>query len=924
MKNDNICLGLLAHVDAGKTTLSEAILYTAGAIRKPGRVDHKTAFLDNNAIEKNRGITVFSKEARFSLEQKVFTLIDTPGHADFSAEAERTLGVLDYAALIISGTDGVQGHTATLWRLLETYNVPVFVFVNKMDQAGADRSKIMKDLNSRLGGGFSEFWDGYPVSDEETAIHDEMLTEEFLDKEKLSPEAVAEAIKRRSIFPVCFGSALKLEGIREFLRTLEKYCLSLSYPKEFGARVYKISRDSGGVRQTHIKITGGKIQSRMPLIIDGREEKIDRIRLYSGKNFESVSEAEAGMICAVTGLSATYAGQGLGAEEGKPSLKPRLEPALTYRVILPEETDAVSALQKLRQIEEEEPTLQIVWKEALQELHVKVMGRLELDILEHIAKERFDMDISFGEGGILYKETIAKPAIGIGHFEPLRHYAEVHLLLEPLERGDGLVFETAVSEDKLDRNWQNLILTHLREREHLGALTGSPITDIRITLIGGKANLKHTEGGDFRQASCRAVRQGLCKAESVLLEPIYSFRAEIPNANVGRLLSDMQRFGADWETPEISESGMSLVSGKGPAAYLKDYPREVSAYTRGGGSFSVSPCGYGECCESRRIIEEKGYRAESDLDNPPGSVFCGGGSSFLVSWDEVDGMAHIDSGYRIAEDGSLMITGHEGQGGDGRRAAALPSGVSQKELDEIFFKTYGKSKRDEALRRERLARGSRTAASRRKDERAGVNKPAGDVTNAASAAGNTLSGAGGVQEGHGKRTSSRSKNGSKISKTSNEPYFVVDGYNVIFAWEELSSLAAVNIDSARETLIEILENYRAYKKAGMVVVFDGYKVRGSKGSTQEYGDLKVVYTKEAQTADRFIEETVYNMGGSFNVTVVTSDMPVQMAALGDGAARMSAREFYAEVTAASEEIRRFLKGQRKVFNRPLENKLPGQ
>ena len=885
-KNKHICIGLLAHVDAGKTTLSEAILYTSGAIRKLGRVDHKTAFLDNNTIEKTRGITVFSKEAGFSCGDKEFTLLDTPGHVDFSAEAERTLGVLDYAVLIISGADGVQGHTVTLWRLLEAYGVPAFIFVNKMDQAGTDKQRIMDELNSRLGGGFAEFWDGKAASGEEAAVCDEGLMEEFLETEKLSEAAIASAIRKRNLFPICFGSALKLEGVSEFLRTLEKLTLSPDYPEEFGSRVYKISRDSKGIRQTHMKITGGRIYSRMPVSYSGKDEKIDMIRLYSGRSFESVPEAHAGTVCVVTGLSATYAGQGLGMEGKRSSVKAQLEPALTYRVILPENVDAVSALQKFRQIEEEEPTLQILWKESLQEIHVKVMGRLSLEILKHIVKERFDMDIDFGEGGIIYKETIAKPVIGIGHFEPLRHYAEVQVLMEPLERGSGLVFDTAVSEDKLDRNWQRLIMTNLQERQHLGILTGSPITDMKITLIGGKAHLKHTEGGDFRQAAYRAVRQGLCKAENILLEPVCNFHAEVPGASVGRVLSDMQRLGASCDAPESLNNDISVVTGRGPVKYLKDYHQEVLAYTKGLGRFSAFPCGYGECQESQTVIEEKGYNFESDLENPASSVFCTGGSATLVSWEKVDEMAHVDSGYRLAEDGRYIKEEEIRRAASSAAVGGAAESVSQKELDEIFLKTYGRSKRDESLRRERISRGSR--------------KPARPQT-----------------------MSGEFPQLKKASKTAGEHYFVVDGYNVIFAWEELSSLAGENIDSARETLIEILENYRAYKKVGMTVVFDGYKVSGSKGSVQDYGELKVVYTKEAQTADRFIEESVYRMGRDFSVTVVTSDMPVQMAALGDGAARMSAREFYAEVSSASEEIRRLLKGQKKSFNRPLAGKLPG-
>lgn len=908
MKNNNLVIGFLAHVDSGKTTLSEAVMYTAGVIRKLGRVDHKTAFLDNDSVEQERGITVFSKEARFKWAEKRFTLLDTPGHVDFGTEAERTLAVLDYGILIISGSEGVQSHTVTLWKLLESYKIPAFIFVNKMDQAGTDKTNLMSQLKSRLrtsseqvgaAAGFAEFWEGHPVSIEEAASCDENLLEEYLEKDQLSESSIASAIAKRNLFPVCFGSALKLEGIREFLDTMEKCCVIKEYPEEFGARVYKITRDKQGVRQTHMKITGGRLQGRMLLDTGDREEKVDRIRFYSGKTFEQVPEAKVGEICAVTGLSETYAGQGLGAEKNVSVLTSYLKPSLTYRVILEDGTDPVVAFQKFKRLEEEEPSLHLSWKESSQEIHVRVMGKLELDILRHIAKERFDMDIAFGDGSIIYKETIAKPVIGIGHFEPLRHYAEVQLLMEPLERGAGLVFETGVSEDMLDRNWQRLILTHLQEREFPGVLTGSPITDMRITLIGGKGHIKHTEGGDFRQATYRAVRQGLCKAENVLLEPFYSFRAEIPAENVGRLLSDMQKLGGECSSPEMQDPSTSVITGKAPVSSINDYQQEVMAYTKGTGRFSVFPAGYGECHDSRQVVENMGYRAESDLDNPCGSVFCMGGSAVYVDWDEVDEMAHVDSGYRITEDGRvenhplyydaaglpeellLNDNGH-GRGSDSRAGKNVP----QKELDEIFLRTYGKSKRDEELRRRQLSGNNK--------------KPARPKT---------MSGSFPKLE--------------RKPRKNVKPYYIVDGYNIIFAWTELSELAAVNIDSAREALIEVLQNYSAYKKVGMTVVFDGYKVSGNPGTKQRYGELEVVYTKEAQTADRFIEEAVYRMNGDFDVTVVTSDRPVQMAAMGDGAAGLSSRDFYGEVVNASEEIRRLLGRQRRQANRPLDGKFDG-
>lgn len=882
MQNNHLTIGFLAHVDAGKTTLSEAILYTTGAIRKLGRVDHKTAFLDTNSIEQNRGITVFSKEARFEADGKKFTLLDTPGHVDFGNEAERTLQVLDYAVLIISGADGVQGHTITLWKLLAAYNVPVFVFVNKMDQAGTDKNKILNELNSRFGSGFAEFYEGMPANIEETASCDETLIEEYFDQKNISSENIAGAVKKRNLFPVCFGSALKMEGIWNLIEVMCKYTRVPDYPDEFGARVYKISRDKQGVRQTHMKITGGRLQSKMPILQGKKEEKVEQIRFYSGKGFESSQIAEAGMICAVTGLSATYAGQQLGIADHMVNIKPKLEPALTYRVILPEGTDCTAALQKLRQIEEEEPSLQIVWKETLQEIHVKATGRLELEVLQHIVKERFDMDVEFGDGSIIYKETISKPVIGIGHFEPLRHYAEVQLLMEPLDMGQGKIFDSIVSEDKLDRNWQRLILSHLAEREHLGILTGSFIDDVKITLIGGRAHIKHTEGGDFRQATYRAVRQGLCKGESVLLEPMYEFRAEVPSENVGRVLSDMQRFGASCKPPEALEDGNSLIEGRGAVSVLKDYQQDLISYTKGKGKFTVIPCGYDKCHNQQEVVDRIGYRFEEDLDNPAGSVFCSSGSAVYVKWDQVDDMAHVDSGYKLTEDG--VFSDWADVNNAGCSASSSYDSASAKELDEIFFRTYGKSKRDEAIRREQLSKGSRKPLKPKTWE-----KGFSDI--------------------------------NKSYQGKNLPYYVVDGYNLIFAWEELSQLAKANLDAARETLIEILENYMAYKKIAIVVVFDGYKVKGGAGSKINYGDMKVVYTKEAQTADRFIEETVYEMGRSFDVTVITSDRPVQMAALGDGASRMSARDFYQEVISTSEEIREKLKKQRKASNRPFEGKL---
>lgn len=909
MKNENrpapLTTGILAHVDAGKTTLSEAILYLTGSIRKLGRVDHKDAFLDSSEIERSRGITVFSKEARFVLGEKEVTLLDTPGHADFSAEMERTLQVLDYAILVVSGTDGVQSHTRTLWKLLADCGMPVFVFVNKMDRPGTDREAIVRELTEAFGDGFVEAKADGSLNEDEAAMASENLMEEYLADSSLSDQSLARAIEERLIFPVYFGSALKMEGVKEFLDGFARYTQPKEYDEEFGARVYKISRDKQGNRLTHMKITGGSLKSKM-LIDCGHiqvkgdlesgtviKEKAEQIRLYSGDSFTMAGEAAAGTICAVTGLTRTYAGQGLGKEAAQDARKITIMPAITAKLITEPDTDPVLLLAKLRQLEEENPTLHVIWKEELKEIHVQVMGELEQEILKNQIKERFDENIDFGEGSIIYKETIAQPVIGIGHFEPLRHYAEVQLLMEPLPEGSGLVFDSLCSEDKLDRNWQRLIMTHLMERVHPGVLTGSEITDMKITILAGRAHLKHTEGGDFRQATYRAIRQGLRKAESVLLEPFYTFTLKIPQENTGRAMSDMQRLGASCSLPEVDQTiNMSVITGEGPVSTLRGYQREVSAYTRGEGRFEAALCGFRPCHNEAEIIAEKGYRPEEDIENPTGSVFCDHGAAVYVDWQQVDNMAHVDSGY-IIEDGRCIRKSNRAAASGGALATAggregsrgQLSAAGEKELQAIFGRTYGKSKRDEALRREAMSKGTR---HRRIDGPENFPQP-----------------------------------NWKHEMGKGQPFLIIDGYNVIFAWEELKELAAVNLDSAREAFLDILGNYQGYKKMGMVVVFDGYKVAGNPGTKVDYGDIKVVYTKEAETADRFIEKTIYEMGRKYDVAVVTSDRPVQMAALGDGARRMSAREFYTEVTGVSQEIRAKLAAQkgRAEKNRPFEEKL---
>ena len=872
MSDKNLVLGILAHVDAGKTTLSEAILYKAGAIRKLGRVDHKTAFLDNNSVEQDRGITVFSKEARFCVGEKNVVLLDTPGHADFSTEAERTLQVLDYAILVVSGADGVQSHTLTIWKLLQAYQVPAFVFVNKMDQPGTDADRIMSELVKEFGVGFVKFENGQPVDLEELAACDEGMMEEYFESETVAQDKVLDAIASRNVFPVCFGSALKMEGVDELLDTFAEYTLEKGYSDEFSARVYKISRDKQGNRQTHLKITGGVLKNKMVIKGDGWEEKVEQIRLYNGKTFETVQDATCGMVCSVMGLSKTYAGQALGDGYENDQM-PMIAPALTYQLILPAGVDATTAMQKFRQLEEEDPSLNIVWNEKLKEIHVQVMGKLELEILQHIIKDRFDMDVSFGNGSVIYKETIENSVIGIGHFEPLRHYAEAHILLEPLPRGAGIVTDAMVSEDRLAKNWQRLIMGHLSEKEHIGVLTGSPICDIKMTIIAGKAHLKHTEGGDFRQATYRAIRQGLMKAKSVLLEPVYKFRVEVPNENVGRVLSDMQKLGASPGLPEMKDQETSVVEGTGPVATLQDYQQEVLAFSKGKGRFSAVFAGYDKCHNVDEVIAKIGYNPDSDIDNQTGSIFCSHGSGEYVPWDQVDEMAHVESGYSLSKEGTLERVVTEAV----VRQSTYMS-ASNKELEEIFRRTYGESKRDEALRR--------AQASRRSHSGKAPETPLPQLI--------------------------------KSESKSHPEYIIVDGYNVIFAWDEMRGLAERNIDSAREAFIEILENYQSYKKVGMVVVFDGYKVSGNTGSKLKYGDLEVVYTKEAETADRFIEKTAFELGRKFDIKVVTSDRPVQMAALGDGAMRMSAREFFTEVMSVSEEIREKLDKQKSSKNRPFE------
>lgn len=852
-----ICAGLLAHVDAGKTTLSEGMLYVSGNLKKLGRVDHKDAFLDTYQLERERGITIFSKQAILSLENTQFMLLDTPGHVDFSTEMERTLQVLDYAILVISGSDGVQGHTETLWKLLEQYRIPTFLFVNKMDLDSAKQDEVLAQLKRRLSDGCVDFSTRRDTAerDEEIAMCSETLMERYLEDGVLSLVELQRAIVHRELFPCFFGSALRLDGVEEFLHGIELYTVDPQYPAEFGAKVYKISRDAQGNRLTWMKITGGglKVKTRLTnagLSVRGEdiwEEKADQLRLYSGEKYEMVDFVPAGSVCAVTGLTKTQPGDALGLEPE--SLTPVLEPVLTYQLILPEDCDVHTTLGKLKQLEEEDPQLHIVWNERLQEIHIQLMGEIQLEVLKSLVIERFGLDITFGAGNIVYKETIAAPVEGIGHFEPLRHYAETHLLLEPLEQGSGLEFATICSEDVLDRNWQRLILTHLEEKEHLGVLTGAPITDMRITLLTGRAHAKHTEGGDFRQATYRAIRQGLMKAQSVLLEPWYAFRLELPQECIGRAMSDIQARGGTFNPPEADEE-FSVLTGTVPVSEMRDYPMEVAAYTKGRGRLSLTVDGYRPCHNADEVIEKSGYDPEADVENTPHSVFCSHGAGYTVKWDEVEQHMHLPAVLKSKEKeaeesvGQVIVN------------RVTPTYTSPQELDKelkkIFERTYG-TIQPRAFRSQKTMRYDRPREVLRQLE------PATD-------------------------------------------YLLVDGYNIIFSWDDLNTLAKDNMDAARQSLMDTLCNYQAYRHCELILVFDAYRVPGQAGIIDSYHNIHVVYTKEAETADMFIEKVSYEISGRRNVRVATSDGIEQIIILAHGAQRISARAFRDEVEQVNRQI----------------------
>lgn len=860
-----LTLGILAHVDAGKTTLSEAMLYLSGAIRKAGRVDNRDAFLDTYELERERGITIFSKQAVFAYDDLKITLLDTPGHVDFSAEMERTLQVLDAAVLVISASDGVQGHTVTLWKLLKRYQVPVFLFVNKMDQQGTDQDVLMRELCDRLGGGLTNFSEeNKNTLLEELAMCDEELLNCFLEKGDISEELIRKAIAQRKVFPCFFGSALKLFGVRELMEGIVRYMPISGYPKEFGARVFKITRDNQGNRLTHMKITGGFLKARDVL----KTEKVNQIRIYSGEKFDAVNEACAGQVCAVTGLLHTFPGQGFGLE--KTVDRHMLEPVLSYCIYLPEGCDPAAFLPKLMQLQEEDPTLQVVWDEELKEIHAKVMGEVQIEILKHMIRERFGIEVSFGTGRIVYKETIADRVEGVGHFEPLRHYAEVHLLLEPAEPGSGLLFAADCSEDILARNWQRLILTHLEEKEHRGVLTGSPITDMKITLVSGRAHLKHTEGGDFRQATYRAVRQGLMEASGVLLEPVYEFRLEIPEEMIGRAMTDMEKLHGSFTLKE-RVGGVAVLTGTAPVVTIQDYQKEVTAYTRGHGRLSLSLKGYVPCHNAEEVIAKRHYDPESDLKNPTGSVFCAHGAGFVVPWNQVKDYMHLESCF-AGDRECVMQTAFEEEL-ERRKQAAVKRQENTGERGEMFI---GTDEIDAII--------GRTARSNSRSEFSGKRE---GWQREKKAGGNTA-----------KASETRIYKG----QPKKEKYLLVDGYNVIFAWEDLKELAGVNLDGARGKLLDILCNYQAIKGYYLMAVFDAYKLKGHGEEIMDYHNIQVVYTKEAETADRFIEKFAHENAGKYDVTVVTSDGLEQIIIVGAGCQLVSSREFRTEVELASKQV----------------------
>lgn len=863
-----ICLALLAHVDSGKTTLSESMLYESGKIRKLGRVDNKDAYLDTFALEKERGITIFSKQAELAWKNTNITLLDTPGHADFSAEMERTLQVLDYAVLVVSATDGIQGHTQTLWRLLQQYKIPTFIFINKMDQNGADRAFILNELQKRMSDNCIAFENGEEHEEafyENVALCEEHCMEEFLQKGSLSTAQISRLIKERKVFPCYFGSALKNEGVDALLDGISQYTLPAEISEAFGAKVFKIARDEQGNRLTYMKITGGRLAVRSLLSNqkeNGWEEKVNQIRIYSGAKYETVHEMEAGGICAVTGLTHTYPGEGLGEE--KDSSLPILEPVLTYRLIFPDDIEVNSMLPKLRLLEEEEPELHIAWDEELKELQVQLMGEVQIEILQRMIQERFQVSVRFGVGNIVYKETITNTVEGVGHYEPLRHYAEVHLKMEPAERGSGLQFMADCSEDVLSRNWQRLVLTHLEEKEHKGVLTGAAITDMKITLIAGRAHLKHTEGGDFRQATYRAIRQGLMQAQSVLLEPYYAFRLEIPTENVGRAMTDLEQMHANLDAPLTGEE-MTVLTGNVPVVCIRGYRQEMISYSRGRGRLFCNLSGYYPCHNTEEVMQQKGYVAEMDVRNSADSVFCAHGAGFLVPWNQVKEYMHIEADERnlnAAPQENERMTEKEILSYTPQKQERQEMWLGTDEIDDILAKTF--------------------QANQKKHDKPYKKIPAKRI----------------------EAPVPPTKREWGVAAQKKEAYLLVDGYNIIFAWKELKELAAINIDGARGRLLDILCNYQGIKKCNVIVVFDAYRVQGHKTEVLEYHNIHVVYTREAETADQYIEKFAHENGRKYQVTVATSDGLEQIIIRGQGCNLLSARELEEEVERALEQLRK--------------------
>ncbi len=883
MNKENLVVGLLAHVDAGKTTLAEGILYKAGNIRSMGRVDHGNAHLDTDGMEKDRGITIFAKQAGVTWKDRKITLLDTPGHVDFSAEMERTLQVLDAAVLIISAGDGISGHTKTLWRLLKTYDIPTFLFVNKMNLPGTDRDWLLTVLQRELSENVVAF-DGEDRDkrNDSLAMCRESLMEEYLETGDIASESIQNAVRNRQVFPCYFGAALVLQGVEALLDGLVELGVTPEYPEEFGARVFKINRDSNGKRQSFLKVTGGELAVRMPVNTgreqQGTEQKVDQIRIYDGSKYTTVDRVKAGGVCAVTGLSDTFIGQGLGYEES--GEKPLLVPVMSCEMILPEGSDSLKVLGQLRLLEEENPEIQVVWKEDLRKIQVQVMGDIQTEILQKQMRDRFGVEVGFGDSSIVYKETVAEPVIGIGHFEPLRHYAEVHLLITPGEPGSGIQVGSMCSEDILDKNWQRLILTHLEERKHPGVLIGAQLTDVHIMILSGRAHKKHTEGGDFRQATYRAVRQGLRRGKSVLLEPVFSFSMEVPAESVGRAMTDIQRMSGRFEGPFLKED-TAVLTGTAPVATMQSYQRELSAYTAGRGQLTCTLKGYEPCHNTEEVLAANPYVPEEDVANPTASVFCAHGAGFVVPWDQVEQYAHMISsvtdkgcmtGARYMEEEDMTVAG---VGGNGKNSADGTGEryISMEEIEEIFRQTYGR-KGGQDNRYKRYHRGS------------APRKISADT-------------------GYGRGMAGSSDYQYK-GRDKTKEYLLVDGYNIIFAWEELRSLAERNMDSARDKLMDILCNYQGYTGCILILVFDAYKVPNNPGARLQYHNIHVVYTKEAETADQYIEKTVHELAKKEQVTVATSDALEQMIIWGDGARRMSAGGLLEACRQVSGQIREYI------------------